>query len=78
LNKVCCRDCLGFIPDQIGFGYGLGECKAYEHYVSKGANNSQLRLLLIDLGNSPDYQLFWGGTATRECKKFKPNLDLFN
>ncbi len=77
LSKVACFQCQGFIPDKIGFGYGLGECKVYKHYVDKGESKERLRLLLIELGNAPDYPLFWGGTLVdRTCKKFKPKLEL--
>ncbi|MGZ5028981.1 MAG: hypothetical protein ACXWAT_09625 [Methylobacter sp.] len=76
IEKVCCRDCLGFIPDQIGSGSGIGECKAYKHYVDKGESKERLRLLLIELGNDPGYPIFWGGTLRdRSCKKFKPVLN---
>ena len=75
---VCCRDCAGFVFDQIGIGYGLGDCKAYDHYVAKGASKSQLTSLLIELGNRPDYPFFWGGTGKRTCGKFKPIVGLVN
>lgn len=71
-NEVCCHDCIRFIPDTIGSGDGLGSCKVYDHYHAKGYSQSQLRALLIELGNSPDYHLFWGGHGKRKCSKFNP------
>lgn len=76
MQSIRCRDCLGFIPDKIGSGAGIGECKVYKHYVDKGYSQSQLRLLLIELGNKPDYPLFWGWSGERKCSKFKPKLEL--
>lgn len=71
MSSVCCRNCRGFIFDTVGFGCGLGSCKVYQHYVDKGYTDSQLRPLLVELGNKPYYPLFWGSTELRECKHFK-------
>jgi len=70
-TSLCCTDCLGFIKDTIGDGKGIGKCKAYEHYVNKGATTGQLNELLVALGNKANYHVFWGGSELRECSKFK-------
>jgi len=69
MNKVDCIDCLGNIPDTVNPKGGMSRCKAYEHYVNKGANKAQLNDLLVELGNARDYHLFWPGK--RVCTKFK-------
>ncbi len=77
-KEVCCRDCAGFIFDEVGDGYGLGECLEYEEYKAKNPGNAALRRALIQLGNKIEVDgrvldLFWGGTAKdRKCSKFKP------
>jgi len=78
---VRCNDCLAFIPDNINPTQGLGDCRVYQHYVDKWAASnrhesdidSDRRRLLMDLGNRPDYPLFWATTLVdRTCKKYKP------
>lgn len=69
---IRCRDCKGFVKDQIGDGTGLGTCKAYQQYAKAGESTTQLKTRLMELGNAPDNHLFWGGNlADRECNRFK-------
>ncbi len=70
-SLACCGNCLGFIKDTIGDGKGIGKCKAYEHYVNKGATTADLSELVVLLGNKANYHVFWGGNEPRECSKFK-------
>lgn len=65
-----CQSCLYFVPDSIGFGQGIGFCKQYEHYRSKGLTDKEMDKLFLMLGN----RLFWGSThhnPDRECFKFE-------
>ena len=72
---IRCRDCLGFITDKIGDGYGIGRCKAYEQYKRSVESPIALKIRLMELGNRPDNPLFWGGTlADRECNRYKAKL----
>jgi len=73
---IRCRDCAGFIPDKIGDGYGIGSCKAYEQYKRAGESPAALKTRLMELGNSADNALFWGGLlADRECNRYKEKLN---
>jgi len=69
---IRCRECAGFIPDKIGDGSGVGACLAYEQYKRAGESQIQLKYRLIELGNHPDNNLFWGGSLLdRECNRYK-------
>ena len=71
--SIRCSLCSNFIPDTIGFGQGLGECKVYNDYIKKGANEYQLKMAFIALGN----ELFWcgsGGGRDRSCSKFESKI----
>ena len=68
---ACCRNCRGFIPDTVGNGFGIGKCKAFEQYNRVGEDEMQIMNRLIELGNHYNYSLFWGGTASRECNRYK-------
>jgi len=69
---IRCRDCLGFIHDKIGDGYGLGQCKAFEQYKRSGESQTALKVRLMELGNQPDSDVFWGGLlADRKCNRYK-------
>lgn len=69
---IRCLDCAGFIPDKIGDGHGIGRCKAYEQYKRAGESETALKIRLLELGNQPDSDVFWGGLlADRECTRFK-------
>lgn len=69
---IRCHDCLGFIPDKIGDGYGIGRCKAYEQYKRAGETETALKLRLMELGNLSDNDVFWGGMLTdRICNRYK-------
>jgi len=54
------------MPDKIGFGQGIGQCKAYEDYKHKQPSPMALETAFKRLGNT----LFWPG-AERRCDKFK-------
>ena len=72
--SIRCSSCANFIPDLIGFGQGLGECKEYNNYINKGANEHQLKMAFIELGN----ESFWcgsGGGKSRNCSKFEGKND---
>lgn len=72
---IRCRDCAGYIPDKIGDGFGIGRCKAYEQYKRSGESQSTLKIRLIELGNRPDNDLFWGGLlADRKCNRYKAKV----
>ncbi|MGZ5053402.1 MAG: hypothetical protein ACXWAT_00505 [Methylobacter sp.] len=72
-SLVSCSECSLFEKDLVGFGDGIGECRVYQHYADKGEPMGRLRVLLMKLGNEPDYPLFWGGSRKgRKCEKFKP------
>lgn len=69
-NKARCANCQHFIPDTIGFGQGIGNCKKYEDYKQKGASEQQLKIAFLQLGN----ELFWagsGGGRPRNCSKYE-------
>jgi len=69
---IRCRDCLGFIPDKIGDGHGIGRCKAFEQYKRAGESPAKLKTRLMELGNRPDNFLFWnGGVKDRICNRYK-------
>jgi hypothetical protein len=69
---ICCKECAYFIADKIGDGSGIGRCKCYSQYKASGAPENALKMLLIELGSSPNNELFWGGTiANRECNRYK-------
>jgi hypothetical protein len=72
---ICCRDCLGFVADKVGDSYGLGRCKAYEQYQRSGESKTALRVRLIELGNDPGIDVFWGGLLKdRNCNRYKVKL----
>lgn len=60
------------MPDTVGDGHGIGRCRIYSGRKKAGASARELRELLIDLGNSPDDPLFWGGYEGRDCRQFSP------
>jgi hypothetical protein len=62
------------MPDKIGFGYGIGRCESYEAGMDKLPSASDIRRARMVRGNSSEYGLFYGGTAKRKCKLFKPVL----
>jgi len=64
---VSCSICQHFMPDSIG----IGQCGQLEQYLLKKPSAKAIRLALIDLGNSSESNVFWGGSSKdRECKKF--------
>jgi len=71
---VSCLDCRYFLPNKTGTKAGIGYCKVYEHYLNKCVSKSELRGLLLKLGNDPDKPVFWGGSSngnkTRLCEKY--------
>lgn len=75
MNPVSCAQCQYFLPDTIGSGDGIGKCRIYEHYASKGLPDKKLNKLFIQLGN----KLFWCGTDTdkkdRYCDKYKKRIE---
>lgn len=72
MSHVRCKDCMGFVKDQIGDGTGVGTCKAYQQYKKAGESQTTLKTRLIELGNQPDSTIFWGGLlADRECNRYK-------
>lgn len=85
MSLVRCDDCALFIPSDIT-PTGLGDCRVYQHYTEKWSESnrnekdidSDRRRLLMDLGNSPDYPLFWSTTLIdRTCKKYKPINEVY-
>lgn len=75
MSHVRCKDCMGFVKDQIGDGLGIGICRAFEQYKKSGENKAQLKARLIELGNKPDNSIFWGGNlADRECNRYKAKI----
>jgi hypothetical protein len=67
---VSCAKCGGFIPDAIGDGSGIGKCKVYEYYKSKGVSGKELEIVFKMLGG----KVFYKGTDDRDdrrCNKFK-------
>ena len=69
---IRCRDCTYFILDKIGDGHGIGRCKQYSQYKATGAPQSELKTLLIELGNRPESEIFWpGGLKDRNCNRYK-------
>ena len=64
----CCH-CANFIPDTIGDGMGIGNCKVLEDYKAKGASQKAIDAAYEKLGG----RLFWGGDGgyPRDCIKFK-------
>lgn len=71
---VCCRDCKGFIPDKIGSGYGVGQCKYYTWECSR---NMIREHILMELGQPRGIDVFWGGTEKRDCLHFKSLQDKY-
>ena len=62
--EIKCCHCAEFIPDKIGSGQGIGECKIY--------NASPNKQTFLKLGKA----IFWGGQGGRErnCGFFKEKI----
>ena len=68
--SIRCSSCSNFIPDTVGLGQGLGECKVYNDYRNKNVSEQQLKNAFVALGN----ESFWcgnGGGRARNCSKFE-------
>jgi hypothetical protein len=74
--KINCHQCKNFIPDSIGSGFGIGSCHTFDEGSKTAKDKRAIRLALMARGNHPDNNLFWGGTATRECKVAAPKINL--
>lgn len=75
MQNVTCRDCASFIPDAVGDGFGIGECKTFTAYKNQHPGDAALRRALALLGNHNGNTLFWGGgLKNRDCKRFKEVL----
>jgi len=69
---VACTDCQHFIPDQVGDGLGVGQCKKYQDYLAKNPSEHALHSALRVLDNKTASPIFWGGTLKdRQCERFK-------
>ena len=69
ISGVSCCHCAHFIPDKIGDGTGLGECKVY-NWVRENRPKAVESYFRTELGN----KVFWGGDNNvhdRHCVKFK-------
>ena len=66
---VWCADCVLFVQDAIGNGFGVGSCQAYESYRLKNPPAAALDSAYKRLGG----QLFWGGSggSGRNCEKYE-------
>jgi len=72
MSLVACKNCLFFIPDQVGDGLGVGQCKQYEDYKAKNPSEQALKNALKQLGNIYGESIFWGGSlANRTCSKYQ-------
>ena len=67
---MCCRDCADFTQDPIGFGFGIGKCASYEAGMASNPSKAAIRQARMIRGNYPEYDLFYGGTGKRDCKRF--------
>jgi len=67
---ISCSTCSHFIPDKIGDGTGIGQCKLFADYCAKNPSEKAKRLALYQLGDSAGIGIFWGGCGTRECKRW--------
>jgi hypothetical protein len=70
MKLVSCCHCKFFIPDRVGDGKGIGECKNLVDYKNKGASEKQIEKAYVKLGN----KMFWGGdngVNDRNCYKFE-------
>lgn len=64
-----CYKCKGFIPDKVGDGSGIGDCKVIAHLKQKGEPIKVIEAAFKRLGNKP----FWGGKDEyygRNCYRF--------
>jgi len=68
-KAIRCVLCAHFIPDQIGDGAGIGQCKKYNDYRAKKPSKKALKRAYEQLGG----RLFWGGSGGRNriCAKFE-------
>lgn len=65
-KAVSCGKCELFIPDKVGFGDGIGNCKELEAYKLKKPSSDALERAKKSLGGKLLYP-----AVERRCNKFK-------
>jgi len=64
--QVSCENCEYFIPDKIGLGDGIGECKVLEDYKLKNPSQYALEKAEKAIGGKLLYP-----KIKKQCSKFK-------
>jgi hypothetical protein len=64
--ECCCADCEHFVPDDIGFGDGIGDCQLIIDFKKKNPDRKALEIAYKRAGD----KLMWP-KAIRRCTRFK-------